>query len=124
MRTDGRTNMTKLIVAFRSFTKASKMRSVDKRNDLFSKVPGSDVGRENITFLHPSTYVRILSERREYTSVCIAIYLQRSHMSHHAASSDGYACFLSLLFTRTRNTVECFSIASPGPACCDPSNLP
>jgi len=78
---------------------------------------------KNITFLHPSTYVRTLSERREYTRVCIAIYLRQSHMSHHAASSDGYACCLSLLFTRSRNTVECFSIASPGPACCDPSNL-
>ena len=85
VQTDGRTNTTKLIVAFRNFTKASKMRSVGKGNDLFSKEPGSDVGRENITFLHPSTYVRILSERREYTRVCIAIYLRQSHMSHHAA---------------------------------------
>jgi len=124
MRTDGRTNMTELIVAFRNFEKESKMISVDKENDLFSKAPVSDIGQENITFLYPSTYVRILSERRECTRVCIAIYLRQSHMSHHAASSDGYACCLSLLFTRTRNTVECFSIASPGPACCDPSNLP
>jgi len=121
---DGRTNMTKLTVAFRNFAKASKMRSIGMGNDLFYKVPGSDVCRENITFLHPSTSVRTLSERSEYTRVCIAIYLRQSHMSHHAASSDGYACCLSLLFTRLRNTVECFSIASPGPACCDPSNLP
>lgn len=93
-------------------------------NYLFSEVPGTDVGRENITLLHPSTYVRALSERRECTRVCIAIYLRQSHMSHHAASSDGYARCLSLLFTGPRNTVECFSIASAGPACCDPSNLP
>ena len=100
------------------------MRSAVKGNDLFSKVSGSDVGLVNITFLQPSTYVRNLFERPEYTRVCIAIYLWQSHMSHHAASSDGYACCLSFLFTRPRNTVECFSIASPGPACCDPSNLP
>lgn len=64
-----------------------------------------------------------LSERREYTAVSIAIYLWPSHTSRHAPSSDGYACTESSLFPTPRNTVECFSIAPPGPACSAPCNL-